>query len=316
MRDKPHREQAHPLWFYFNMAVSQYFDPTTLQKITRLELRAQHVVEGFMSGLHRSPYFGNSVEFRQHREYVAGDDLRHVDWKVWAKQDRYYIKQYEEDSNLRATMLVDVSASMRYGFGALTKRDYAATLAVSLSYLLLRQQDATGCLAFDESVRDAVPQRTQRNHLDAIISTLETNRPRKKTDISEILRHAASAYPKRGMMVLISDLLVDADALINGLQMLGTRGHDVMVFQVLDDDELDFPFKGPTRFEGIETLDHLTCNPRALREGYLEALHEHLDKIRRGCAQRGIGYSLLRTSQPLDSALAAFLNERMRMRKI
>lgn len=297
------------------MATSLYFDPTTLQKITRLELRAQYVVEGFMSGLHRSPYFGNSVEFRQHREYTAGDDLRHVDWKVWAKQDRLYVKQYEEDSNLRAAMLVDVSASMRYGSGPMTKRDYAATIAVSLSYLLLSQQDATGCLAFDESVRDAVPQRTQRTHLDAIIRTLETSRPRKKTDISQILKHALGAYPKRGMMVLISDLLVDADSLIDGLQMLKTRGHDVIVFHVMDDDELDFPFKGPTRFEGLESLDHITCNPRALRDDYLKALNQHLDKIRRGCAQRGISYSLFRTSQPLNSALAAFLNERSAARR-
>ena len=297
------------------MAASPYFDPTTLQKITRLELRAQYVVEGFMSGLHRSPYFGNSVEFRQHREYTAGDDLRHVDWKVWAKQDRLYVKQYEEDSNLRAAMLVDVSSSMRYGSGAMTKRDYAATIAVSLSYLLLSQQDATGCLTFDELVRDAVPQRTQRNHLDAIIQTLDTNRPQKKTDINQILRYALDAYPRRGMMVLISDLLVDADSLIDGLQMLRTKGHDVIVFQVLDDDELDFPFKGPTRFEGLESLDHITCNPRALREGYLEALNQHLDKIRRGCAQRGIGYSLFRTSQPLNAALAAFLSERSAMRR-
>ena len=297
------------------MAASPYFDPTTLQKITRLELRAQYVVEGFMSGLHRSPYFGNSVEFRQHREYTAGDDLRHVDWKVWAKQDRLYVKQYEEDSNLRAAMLVDVSSSMRYGSGAMTKRDYAATIAVSLSYLLLSQQDATGCLTFDESVRDAVPQRTQRNHLDAIIQTLDTNRPQKKTDINQILRYALDAYPRRGMMVLISDLLVDADSLIDGLQMLRTKGHDVIVFQVLDDDELDFPFKGPTRFEGLESLDHITCNPRALREGYLEALNQHLDRIRRGCAQRGIGYSLFRTSQPLNAALAAFLSERSATRR-
>ena len=298
------------------MAVPQYFDPNTLQKITRLELRAQHVVEGFMSGLHRSPYFGNSIEFRQHREYVPGDDLRHVDWKVWAKQDRYYVKQYEEDSNLRAALLVDVSNSMRYGTGAMNKREYAATIAVSLAYLLLSQQDSTGCMAFDESVREIVPQRTQRNHLDAIIRTLFVNNPQKKTDIDHILRNAVNAYSRRGMMILISDLLVDADNLIDGLQMLRTRGHDVMVFHVMDDDELDFPFSGPTRFEGLESLDHLTCNPRALRAGYLEALQEHLDKIRRGCAQRGIAYELFRTSQPLDSALVAFLNQRMRMRRV
>ncbi len=212
--------------------------------------------------MHRSPYFGRSIEFRQHREYTYGDDPRYVDWKVWAKQDRYYVKQFEEDTNLRCALLCDVSNSMRYGRGAMNKYEYACTIAVSLAYLLLRQQDAVGCVAFDDSARMTVPMRTKRNHLDSIIQALERSSPRDKTGMYPVLRHAAESYPRRGLMVLVSDLLVPREGLFRGLRLLRSRGHDVMVFHVLDDDELDFPFSGPTRFEGLELAEQLRCNPR------------------------------------------------------
>ncbi|MEA1951944.1 MAG: DUF58 domain-containing protein [Planctomycetota bacterium] len=273
-------------------------------------MRARHVVEGFLAGMHRSPYFGESVEFRQHREYTWGDDLRHVDWKVWAKQDRYYVKQFEEDTNLRATLLVDVSASMQYGSGPLNKHEYGSTIAASLAYLLLRQQDAVGCVAFDHAIRAAVPLRTRRNHLTSIIQTLDVDKPQPKTDVGQVLSETAENYPRRGMMILISDLLADRKAIFTGLKQLRARGHDVLVFHVMDDDELDFPFTGSTRFEGLEEAGNIVCNPRALREGYLAALHEHLGEVRRGCVQQKIDYVLLRTSTPLDAALAAFLSNR------
>ena len=292
-----------------------FLHPEAIKRIARLDLRARHVVEGFLSGMHRSPYFGQSVEFRQHRQYTWGDDLRYVDWKVWAKQDRYYIKQFEEDTNLRMTLLVDVSASMRYGSGHLNKYEYGCTLAVSLAYLVLRQQDAVGCLAFDEAIRAAVPQRTRRNHLDAIIQSLESSHPKDKTDLYSIIRNAAESYPRRGMMVLVSDLLTDRELLFRGLKLLRSRGHDVLVFHVMDDDELDFPFSGPTRFEGLELPQTLNCNPRALRDGYLAALGAYLEEVRRGCVGHRIDYTLLRTSQPLDAALAAFLTHRMAMQR-
>ncbi len=263
-----------------------------------------------MSGIHRSPYFGQSVEFLQHREYTPGDDLRHVDWKVWAKQDRYYVKQFEEDTNLRATLLVDVSGSMRYGSGPLDKYEYGCTIAASLAYLLLRQQDAVGCVAFDEAIRVKVPQRTRRSHLNAIVQALSASEPREKTEMQPILRAAAEVYPRRGLMILVSDLLVDRAGLSKGLRLLRQHGHDVIVFHVMDDQELDFSFNGATRFEGLELPQHLACNPRALRAGYLEALGNYLDEVRRGCAKDGVDYVLLRTSQPLDAALAAFLSHR------
>jgi uncharacterized protein (DUF58 family) len=288
----------------------RFLHPEVLQRIERLEMRARHIVEGFLAGRHRSPYFGQSIEFLQHRQYTWGDDPRYVDWKVWAKQDRYYVKQFEEDTNLRCTLLCDVSASMRYGNGAMSKYEYACTIAVSLAYLLLRQQDAVGCVAFDDGIRMTVPLRTKRNHLDSIIQALAANPPNSKTDLFDVLQKVAESQPRHGLMVVISDLLAQREGLFRGLKLLRARGHDVMVLHVLDDDELDFPFTGPTRFEGLELSEHLRCNPRALREGYLAALGAYLEEVRLGCRSHGVDYALLRTSQPLDAALTAYLNRR------
>jgi len=231
----------------------KYLHPEAIKRISRLEIRARHIVEGFLSGMHRSPYFGQSVEFLQHREYTQGDDFRHIDWKVWAKKDRMYVKQYEEDANLRCTLLVDVSGSMHYGSGPLTKDEYACTVAASLAYLLLRQQDGVGCMAFDSAIRSTVPTRSKRTHLQSIIQALSVAEPENKTDIYQILRQAAESYPRRGMMVLISDLLSDFSGTLKGLKLLRQRGHDVMVFHVMDYDEPEFPLSGPTRFEGLES---------------------------------------------------------------
>lgn len=291
----------------------RFLHPEAIKRISRLELRARHIVEGFLSGMHRSPYFGQSVEFLQHREYTVGDDLRYVDWKVWARQDRLYVKQFEEETNLRCTMLVDVSNSMAYGHGPLNKYEYACTIAGSLAYLILRQHDAVGCLAFDDQIRTRVPCRSKQNHILSIIESLSVSEPKDKTDLYSLLRSAAEGLPRRGMMVLVSDLLADVEGTLKGLKLLRQRGHDVLVFHVLDDDELEFPFSGPTRFEGLESADYLNCNPRALREGYLEALNEFLAQIRRGCARHTVDYALIRTSQPLDAALATFLSNRLGM---
>jgi uncharacterized protein (DUF58 family) len=296
-------------------ASKRSLQPELIKRIGRLEVRARHIVEGLLSGMHRSPYFGQSVEFLQHRQYVAGDDLRHVDWKVWGKQDRLYVKQYEEDTNLRACLLVDVSASMAYGNGPLTKCDYACTAAAALAYLLLHQQDAVGCVAFDEAIRQTVPLRTSTSHLTTIARSLSLAEPRDATEISSVLTQVAENYPRRGLMVLFSDLLVDPEDLLRGLRLLRQRGHDVLVLHVLDDDELDFPFSGPARFEGLESDAQLSCNPRALRQGYLDALESFLATVRRGCARDRVDYALVRTSDPLDAVLVSFLSHRNRQRR-
>src|SRR5947209_5499580 len=187
----------------------RFLDPKVIANISRLDLRARHVVEGFISGMHRSPFFGHSIEFVQHREYVPGDDLRHLDWKVWSKTDRFYIKQYEEETNLRSTLVVDVSESMHYGRGALNKYGYGCTAAACLAYLLLRQQDSVGLITFDADVRQIVPARSQYTHIDAIVKAMDASRPKQKTDLEKILRRVAETVSSRGMIILVSDLLAD-----------------------------------------------------------------------------------------------------------
>jgi uncharacterized protein (DUF58 family) len=291
----------------------RFLHPEAIKRIASLELRARYIVEGFLSGMHKSPYYGQSVEFREHRQYAHGDDLRHIDWRVWARQDRLYVKRYEEETNLRATLLVDVSESMSYGRGPLNKFEYGASLAASLAWLALCQQDAVGCVAFDEAPRAIVPIKSRRNHLDRVVEALAASSPKAKTDLQAIFHKTAETFPRRGMMIVVSDLLVPREGLFSGLKLLRQRGHDVLVFHVLDDDELDFPFNGPSRFDGMESAGFLNCNPRALREGYLESLSRYLEEVRRGCAQSTIDYALIRTSQPLDAALAAYLSNRLGM---
>ena len=289
----------------------RFLDPTAIARISRLDLRARQVVEGFITGMHKSPFFGHSVEFVQHRDYVAGDDIRHLDWKVLAKTDRYYIKQFEAETNLRCTLVVDVSESMRYGRGAMTKYEYACTIAACLAYLLLRQQDSAGLVTFDEDVRQILPARSAQNHLDAIIKAMDVSRPREKTDMERIFRRVAESTPSRGMIVVISDFLADREPIFKGMEMLRHRKHDVLAFHVLDDDELEFNFAGTTRFEGMEEMPNLICDPRALREGYLEALDEYLVEIRRGLTRIGVDYAQVRTSDYLDAVLTKFLSRRM-----
>jgi uncharacterized protein (DUF58 family) len=288
----------------------RFLHPATIARISRLDLRARHVVEGFISGMHRSPFFGHSVEFVQHREYTPGDDIRHLDWKVWSKTDRFYVKQFEEETNLRSTLVVDVSESMHYGRGPLNKYEYACTAAACLAYMLLRQQDAVGCITFDEDVRQIVPARSQQTHIDAVVQAMHVSRPREKTDLYRILRRVTESINARGMIVIVSDLLADRGPLLKGLEMLCQRKHDVLVFHVLDDDELTFPFAGTTKFEGMEEMPHLVCDPRALRDGYIEALEEYLVEVRRGCTRLGIDYVLVRTGDYLDAVLSRFLHHR------
>jgi len=289
--------------------------PEAVSRIARLELMARHVVEGYLTGLHRSPYFGQSIEFAQHREYVVGDDPRRIDWKVWSKTDKYYIKQYEEETNLRSMLIVDVSESMQFGTQSLNKYEYACAIAACLSYLLLRQQDAVGLMTFDESVRAVVPQRSKRNHLSALLTALDAQSPAKKSDLYSVLRKVAEGQSQRGMIVLISDLFAPREGLFRGLNLLRHRGHDVLVLHVLDDEELDFNYSGTTRFEGLEEAGELLCDPRALRDGYLTAMQGFLEELRRHCAGHTIDYQTIRTSQNLDAVLSHYISHRIGMRQ-
>lgn len=293
----------------------EFLRPEVTQRIRRMELTARRVVEGFLSGMHRSPYFGQSIEFLQHRQYHPGDELRHIDWKVYARQDRLHIKQYEEETNLRLTLLVDRSASMSYGDGQTNKFDYSASIAASLAYLALRQKDACGLITFDTVMQESVPAKSNQQQLTRILSLLDQVGADGRTDLSRVARQVGQAIPRRGLIVIISDLL-GVDSLVEGLRVLRSRGHDVALFHVLHDDEIEFPFNGATRFEGLESDDLLNCNPKALRDGYIAALEEFLTKTRRACGKLSIDYTQVRTSDPLDALLAKFLSHRLSLPKL
>jgi len=291
--------------------LTKYLDPRVLSRIQRLDLMARLVVEGFLSGMHRSPFHGLAVEFAEHREYTPGDDIKHIDWKVHAKTDRYYIKQYEEETNLRATFLVDVSESMRYvgqwdGDG-LSKYHYAACIAASLGLLLLNQQDAVGLATFDEDLRTVVPPSANPNHIKTLVHALETTSIGNKTSLEPICHSLAEKMPRRGMVCLVSDLFVDVDGLVRGLQHFRHRNHEVMVLHVMDQDELTFPFQGNTLFDGLEDAGRLTVEPRSLREGYLDAVKEFRDDVQRRCVANQIDYKLISTADNLGAALSSFL---------
>ena len=295
--------------------LAKYFQPEVLSKIARLELRARHVVEGFVSGMHRSPYKGFSVEFASHRSYVPGDEIRHIDWRVYGRADRYYIKEYEEETNLRTHLLLDCSGSMAYpehpGTGRMTKWDYAATLAASLAHLLVHQQDGVGLTLFDIGIRQQLPVSTSRASLHVMASTIEANAPRNQTDMKS-LRYVAGHVPRRGMVVILSDLLTDMDDLIEGLRRLRYERHDVLMLHVLDHDELEFPFTDRTLFEGMEEVDlEVLTDPQSLRQSYLEALGAFTNRVRRACLDTKIDYALISTAESLDVALTTFLASRM-----
>jgi len=279
-----------------------------------LELRARRVVEGFVSGLHRSPYFGQSLEFLQHREYVAGDDLRRIDWKLWSRSDRYYLKQYEEDTNVRVALVVDGSESMQFKTGAMSKFDYARTVAAAVAMLVLKQHDSAGVSVFDSTVRSQIPASSRNNHLQTIMTGLEVQTAGGKTDIFGVLRRVNESLVRRSIVVLMSDLFCPREELFKGLTMLRQRGHEVIAMHIMDDEELDFRYSGTLRFEGLEASGSLTCDPAALRTGYMQALERFLDTIRRRCAGSGVDYKLIRTSDNFDAALAHILMQRLKRR--
>lgn len=289
--------------------------PDEIARISRLELRARRVVEGFVSGLHRSPWYGQSLEFVQHREYVPGDDTRRIDWKLWSRSDRYYLKQYEEDTNVRVMVLLDGSESMQFGTGPLTKFDYAQTVAAALAMLVLKQNDSVGVSTFDSEIRSLIPTSSRHNHLQAVLAGLSVQTTGGKTDMRGVLSRVAESLSHRSLVVLVSDLFCDRESLFRGLQLLRQRKHEVLILHVMDDQELDFRYSGTLRFEGLENAGKLTCDPAALRAGYLQALETFLETVRRRCAGSLIDYRLVRTSENLDAALAHLLSSRMGIRK-
>ena len=295
--------------------LERFLQPDEIAKISRLELRARKVVEGFVSGLHRSPYFGQSIEFVQHREYVPGDDTRRIDWKVWSRTDKYYLKQFEEDTNVRVVLLVDGSESMHFGSGDFSKFDYAQTVAAALATLVLKQNDSVGVALFDSQIRSLIPASSRHNHLQTILHGLSAETATGETDIRSVLRRCAEMMTQRSIVVLISDLFCDREHLFKGLQLLRQRKHEVLIVHTMDEQELNFDYSGTLRFEGLENAGRLTCDPAALRAGYLNAVETFLNTIRQRCAGSLIDYRLTRTTENLGAVLSHLLNYRLGMKQ-
>jgi uncharacterized protein (DUF58 family) len=296
---------------------SRYLDPQTLSKIDRLDLKAKYIVEGFISGMHRSPYHGFSVEFAQHRGYVPGDDLKHLDWKVYAKTERYYIKQYEEETNLVAHILLDASESMLYNSpkaaGKLSKLEYGKLITAALSYLVLGQSDAVAVALFDDDIRQYIERSTRDVHIHRICDVLENTDPRKKTDLSSIFFRIAERVRRRGVVVIISDLFDRIENVLKGIQRLRFGGNEVVVLHLLDEYELTFPFEGLIQFKGLEEMGQALCHPRMLKKHYLEEVNAFLQKMRIGCRKNNVDYVQINTSTPVEVALTAYLAGRARM---
>lgn len=291
--------------------LKNYFDPLVLARLSNLYLKSRWVVEGIMSGIHRSRSKGFSVEFEQHREYSPGDEIRRIDWKALGKFDRYFIKETEDETNLRAYLILDVSASMDYSSNGITKFAYGCILAASLAHVIIKQQDAAGLVTFSNRIESFIPPRAQRGYLMEILRALEGITPTGETSVGKILQEVAGKMNRRGLVILISDLLDEPESILESLHLFRFKGNDVIVFHLLDPAELELPFEGNILFEDMEQVDlKVTADPKAIHRVYLKVVEEFIERIRIDCQERSIDYQLLSTATPLDHALVSYLSWR------
>jgi len=291
-----------------------HFDPKILAKLKNLYLRARFVVDGVMVGIHPSRAKGFSSDFEQHREYTPGDDVRRIDWKAYGKFDRYFIKEYREATNLKAFIALDSSSSMSYASDGVSKFDYGATLAASLAYLMLKQQDAVGLITYSDKIDKMIPPKAIQEYLFAILKELENTKPVGKTHGGSVLQELAGSLKRRGLIILISDLLDEPEEVVKGLKQLRSRGNDVIVFHLLDRDELEFPFEEPTLFRDLEEDLKLLTDPQSVRPAYLSAMTSLIEGYKKACSSHLIDYSLLDTRVGLDRALVRYLTWREKFR--
>jgi uncharacterized protein (DUF58 family) len=289
----------------------RYLDPLTLAKVRGLELQARLLVEGFLSGMHKSPYHGFSVEFAQHREYVPGDDIRHIDWKVYGRTGRFYLKQYEAETNMVCWVLLDISESMRYGSGAVSKYDYACMAAAGLAYLILQQSDSVGLVTFDNQVRRFLKQSSQPSHLKEVIQVMNQGASQIKTNMAPLFHEMAERINRRALIFIVSDMFDEVADLLMGLKHLRHKRHEVVLWHVLDPAEVVFPFQESTLFKGLEEYPPLLTDPRSLRKSYLEQFEGFVDQLRHGCRDQNIDYVQMRTDTRLDVALSSYLGRRL-----
>ncbi|RPI80246.1 MAG: DUF58 domain-containing protein, partial [Planctomycetaceae bacterium] len=289
-----------------------FIDPAALMRIKNLQLRAKVVVQGFLSGLHKSPYHGFSVEFTEYRQYTPGDDLRYLDWRLFARSDRYYLKRFEDETNLRCWLLVDLSRSMGFGSLEYDKASYARTAAATIAYFLTLQRDAVGLITFDQEIREFLPARFRSGHLRRLMMCLEHSPSGAATDLATPLEQVARTARKRGLVVLLSDLLAPVETIASRLGWLRSRGHEVLLIRILDPAELQFNFREESLFHDLETGRELYIDPEAARRGYLEKFEEHRTALERACVDLGIDLYQLTTGEPLELALFDLLNSRLR----
>jgi uncharacterized protein (DUF58 family) len=295
--------------------ITEFLKPDVVSRLANMDLRARLIVEGFIAGLHRSPYHGFSVEFAEYRQYNAGESTRNVDWKIYGKTDRYYVKVFEDETNLRATLLVDQSASMDFkGGAAVTKLRYATLLGAALSYLMIMQRDAVGLVVFDEKINSLVPHRSVRRHLLYLLRTLEEIEPGTKTEIASTLHAMAERIKRRGLVVLFSDLFDDPEKVLNGLKHFRHRGHEMVLFHILDPKELTLDYGGEVQFVDKETGEKLRTQPWFLKKEYRRSVREWISWLEQECKENAIDYNLVTTETPFDQALVSYLNKRRRLR--
>jgi len=285
-------------------------DRRSVASVARLRLRARTAVEGFYAGIHKSPYHGFNVEFSEYRDYAPGDDLRRLDWRVFARTERHFVKQFEAETNLSAYLLLDASGSMAFSGRTERRLDYAASLAAALALLLLRQGDHVGLVTFDDDLRLFIPPRAHARHFGVLVDALENVRPGRETDIAGVLHRIAERVRRRSMVIVISDFLDDVERVLNGLHHFRHRRHEVIALHVLDETERDFPFDRVVRFEDLEGDDAVVADPAVVADGYRAAFKGYLDALRRGCRENAIDYELMWLSEPFDRALAAYLARR------
>ena len=293
--------------------ISEFLRPETVSRLANMDLKARLIVEGFIAGLHRSPYHGFSAEFAEYRQYNAGESTRNIDWKIYAKTDRYYNKIFEDETNLSATILLDRSSSMGFGSAGITKLVYASLLSAALAYLMIKQRDAVGLVLFDEAVSEIVPHRSIRSHLFHLMRTLENASPGAMTRISDTLHQIAERVKRRGLIILISDLLDDPELVLNGLRHFRHRGHEIVLFHLLDPKETSLDYDGEIRFVDSETGEKIRTQPWFLKKEYRSGIESWLGYMERSCKEDSIDYNLIRTDSPFDRALFSYLSKRQRM---
>ncbi|HBC89380.1 MAG TPA: DUF58 domain-containing protein [Lentisphaeria bacterium] len=297
------------------MSKSRHLDFNVLAHINNMQLLAKVIVEGFILGLHRSPFRGFSVEFAEYRQYAPGDDIKHIDWKVFGKSDRYYVKQFEEETNLACHILLDASASMAYKSNpeGMSKLEYGSCIAACLAYFMMRQRDAAGLMVFDSKIRAMLPPRLRQSHLTHMLTELENIKPGGETNVSGPLNEIAEGIKRRGMVLLISDLMDDPDKVLSALQHFKFQGHDILVFHILDPAELTFPFDTMTEFTDMETGEKALVSPEGARPIYQEQLRRFLTHYEKGCADIKAEYKLFDTRKPLDIALSEYMFRRSKL---